>query len=331
MSPRAASRKKTTRPAAKKRKSAPAARRPARASSPQKKTPRVTRAPRREAAAPAQAVCVQEQPRYEAHPRPPFSFPQGYGDNRIVVLVRDPWWLYAYWEVRRDKEEEVARMIESSGDSAAKSILRVYDVTNVDFDGSNAHSSFDIELQGLASNWYLNVNAPARSWIVDIGIVTKGGRFYVLARSNCVTTPRFGMSDQLDEEWMTSDDEYWRLFGLSGGFGVGKGSLEVREMFRRRLEEQVTSGGVSSGASFYRKPAERQFWLVVDCELIVYGATEPDARVTVQGREISLRRDGTFTLRFALPNGVQHIPVEATSNDGIDVRRITPIVTRKTE
>jgi ubiquinone/menaquinone biosynthesis C-methylase UbiE len=49
-------------------------------------------------------------------------------------------------------------------------------------------------------------------------------------------------------------------------------------------------------------------------------------------REINrvLRKDGTFTLRFALPDGKQVIPVEATSNDGVDHRAITPIVTRKT-
>ncbi|MFA5146903.1 MAG: DUF4912 domain-containing protein [Candidatus Omnitrophota bacterium] len=263
--------------------------------------------------------------------RKEFRFPQGYGDNKIVLLVRDPWWIFAYWEIRRDKEESVIGSIRSSGDDVAKSILRIYDVTDINFNGQNAHSYFDIDLKGLASNWYINVGNPDRSWVVDIGILSKKGNFYLLARSNVVKTPRFGMSDKLDAEWMMSEDEYWKMFGLSGGFGVGKGSLEVREMIKKRLEEQVSSGGISSGASFYRKPGERKFWLVVNTELIVYGATEPDARVTVQGKEIKLRPDGSFALRFALPDGKQVIPVEATSKDGIDRRRITPIVTRKTE
>jgi hypothetical protein len=260
-----------------------------------------------------------------------FRFPPGYGDNRIVALVRDPWWIFAYWEIRHDKEDEARKRIESSGDSTDRSILRVYDVTDVNFNGSNAHSYFDIDLKGLANNWYINVANPDRSWIVDIGIVTKKGAFHMLARSNTVKTPRFGMSDQLDAEWMIPEDEYWRMFGLSGGFGVGKGSLEVREMFKKRLEEQITSGGISSAASFYRKPAEKKFWLAVNTELIVYGATEPDAKVTVQGNAIRLRPDGTFTLRFALPDGKQVIPVEATASDGHDTRRITPIVTKKTD
>ena len=270
-------------------------------------------------------------PESKARERTQFRFPQGYGDNKIVLLVRDPWWIFSYWEIRRDKEDEAVKKIESSGEKSEKSVLRVYDVTDVNFNGRNAHSCFDIDLKGLANNWYVNVNKPDRAWIVDIGVVSNKGSFYMLARSNIVRTPRFGMSDQLDAEWMMPEEDYWRMFGLSGGFGVGKGSLEVREMLKKRLEEQITSGGISSAASFYRKPAERKFWLTVNTELIVYGATEPGAQVTVQGKEIRLKPDGTFTLRFALPDGKQVIPVEAASNDGVDHRRITPVVTRKTE
>ncbi|MDO8525941.1 MAG: DUF4912 domain-containing protein [Candidatus Omnitrophota bacterium] len=183
-----------------------------------------------------------------------FRFSAGYGDNRIVLLVRDPWWLFTYWEVRKDREEEIARKIEKAGESPAKSVLRVYDVTGVNFNGRNARSFFDIDLKGLANNWYINVNMPNSSWVVDIGIVSNKGNFYLLSRSNAVRTPRFGMSDELDAEWMAPEDEFWKMFGLSGGMGIGKGSLEFKEMFKRKLEEQVTSGGISSGSSFYRRP-----------------------------------------------------------------------------
>ncbi|MCM8781974.1 MAG: DUF4912 domain-containing protein, partial [Candidatus Omnitrophica bacterium] len=32
-----------------------------------------------------------------------FRFPAGYGDNRIVIMVRDPWWVFAYWEITSEK------------------------------------------------------------------------------------------------------------------------------------------------------------------------------------------------------------------------------------
>jgi len=186
--------------------------------------------------------------------RKQFRFPTGYGDNKIVILVRDPWWIFSYWEIRHDREEDIVNKIRSSGDEVLKSILRVYDVTDVNFTGLNAQSYFDIDLKGLANSWYINVGSPDRTWIVDIGIVTKKGNFYLLARSNSVRTPRYGMSDKFDAEWMMPEDEYWKMFGLSGGFGIGKGSLEVREMVKKRLEEQITSAQISSAASFYRKP-----------------------------------------------------------------------------
>ena len=39
--------------------------------------------------------------------RKQFRFPPGYGDNKIVILVRDPWWIFTYWEIRQDKEQDV--------------------------------------------------------------------------------------------------------------------------------------------------------------------------------------------------------------------------------
>ena len=167
-----------------------------------------------------------------------FTFPPGYGDNRIVILARDPWWIFAYWEIRRD--------------DLSRYILRVYDVTDKKFTpaSAGANSHFDIELNCPATNWYINVGSPDRSWAVDIGISDKDGKFRTLARSNIVRTPRYGMSDELDAEWMVPEDEYWKMFGLSGGFGAGKGSLEVREMFSKRLEEQISSAQISSMAIF---------------------------------------------------------------------------------
>jgi hypothetical protein len=62
------------------------------------------------------------------------------------------------------------------------------------------------------------------------------------------------------------------------------------------------------------------FWFNVNAELIVYGATEPDATVTIGGRTIKLRPDGSFSYRFALPDGKYELPVLATSADGDDSR-----------
>ncbi len=129
---------------------------------------------------------------------------------------------------------------------------------------------------------------------------------------------------------MSNREEAEKMYALSGGFGVGAGSLELREKMQERLQRELASGAVSSWASGIQREKKRGFWFTLDTELIVYGATEPNAKVTLQGKPLNLRSDGTFSLRFALPDGEQVIPVTATSADKVESRTITPVVNRQT-
>ncbi|HTY13577.1 MAG TPA: DUF4912 domain-containing protein [Candidatus Omnitrophota bacterium] len=249
-----------------------------------------------------------------------FELPGGYDINRIVLMVRDPYWIYAYWEINQKKLSEIRSEL---GDKFGQSrlILRVYDTQNWNF--------FDLQVHGLAGNWYINVGRPNTSYCVDIGFITSDGVFVVAARSNVVTTPRDRMSEVIDEEWMIPDWD--TMYALSGGFRMRQGSFELREMMEKNLLNPASSPGVSSLFSPVRPQQPRPFWLVANCELIVYGATEPTASLTIQGKPIKLREDGTFTVRYALPDGRQHIPIEAVRDDGAEKRRIIPIVERRTE
>ena len=118
------------------------------------------------------------------------------------------------------------------------------------------------------------------------------------------------------------------------------GSLEITELIRRSLEKEIASqaaaalargeqfgaapqpsGVFSVSSPFGGEERRKGFWFNVNAELIIYGATEPDATVTIGGRKIQLRRDGTFSFRFALPDGIFGLPVEATAADASDSRR----------
>ena len=245
-------------------------------------------------------------------------------------MVKDPWWLYTYWEIRPSIERQVRDQLAPEEISGLRSILRVYDVTDRDFPHAPAHAWFDITLSGLASSWYIQTNAPNRSFLVDIGLLTRTGRFLMLARSNRVTTPRFGPSDVIDEAWMSLDEEYWKLFGLTAGVGMGSSPSALRALIERNL---LSSPGLCSHGLFSstKAPQANTFGLWVDAELVVYGATDPKAAVTIQGEPVRLRPDGSFSVRMALPDGTQTIPVEATALQQQDTRTITPIVSRRTE
>ena len=71
-----------------------------------------------------------------------------------------------------------------------------------------------------------------------------------------------------------------------------------------------------------KKSLGGNFHFEIDAELIVYGTTEPNAHVTLQGEPVHLRSDGTFTVRFSLPDSRQIIPAVASSGDGVEERTI---------
>jgi hypothetical protein len=127
---------------------------------------------------------------------------------------------------------------------------------------------------------------------------------------------------------------------------VWMGSLEITELIRRRLAHAdnatspvmafgISSPGLASSPTspFGGASAEKAkgFWFNVNAELIIYGATEPDAKVTLGGHEIKLRSDGTFSFRFALPDGKYDLPAVAISADGTDGRAAELKFVRETQ
>lgn len=262
----------------------------------------------------------------------PKDLPRGYGKDRIVCMVRDPYWLHCYWELTRQSIQRAEAALAQAW-HGAKPILRVLDVTSGDSTSISEQIVKDVEIHGGANNWYVEVSNPPRSFRVDIGYLSRGGQFYVLARSNVVSTPRAGMSDMIDDNWSDLDTEKARrIFAMSSGFDPSASSLELKQLFEERLRRPMGSPSVTSfgsGALQYGKP--RTFWFQMDAELIVYGATEPSARVTLQGEPVKLRRDGTFTMRFSLPDSRQIIPAVAMSADGVEERTVVLAVERNTK
>lgn len=83
-------------------------------------------------------------------------------------------------------------------------------------------------------------------------------------------------------------------------------------------------GGASWGAgssALPSWPAPRGFFLHLNAEVIFYGGTHPEAQVTIDGKPVALRPDGTFRYHFVFPDGEFEIPIVATSPDGVETRR----------
>jgi uncharacterized protein len=263
---------------------------------------------------------------------PPQTLDHACQKDRIIVLTRDSYWLHAYWELSRTT---LARAQAALGQDwhAAYPILRVMDVSSEDTTSAAERHVRDIAIHGGVNNWYIDVVKPPRSYRVDIGYLSRRGRFYVLARSNVVTTPRAGVTDTLDENWANVQKQFERVeHAFSNGNGSSRPDLRIdlRDLFEERLRRPM-NGANHASLSAALPSLGRSFHFEVDAELIVYGTTEPNARVTLQGEPVQLRSDGTFTVRFSLPDSRQIIPAVASSADGMEERTIVLAVERNTK
>ncbi len=104
--------------------------------------------------------------------------------------------------------------------------------------------------------------------------------------------------------------------GLAGASWTGAGASFAQAL---GSWSSAALGGMSSGLSSWSRP--RGFFMHLNAEVIFYGGTHPDAKVTVDGKEIMIRPDGTFRYHFVLPDGEFEIPIVATSPDGVETRR----------
>ena len=262
-------------------------------------------------------------------PESQFKLPDSYGRDLVVAMPRDPYWIYVYWEIT---EGTLSHALRSLGRAQlnARRILRVYTR-----DGERAgveRALFDIFLTPEARNWYINVGGPGRTYRVDIGLLTAKGKFVCLVSSNVVSTPRDRMSDVLDEKWMSLSPEYEEMYALSGGLTRGVSSPELHERLARELEVRLASPLFSPGMREIpgKKKVAKPFWLTIDTDLIVYGATVPGSVLTINGENWRLRDDGTFSFRCHLSEGTREIDVSASSSEGAGKEHVELKVNRVT-
>jgi uncharacterized protein len=262
--------------------------------------------------------------------KPPRNLQGLHQKDRILAVVRDPFWLHVYWELTA---QSVQRAEYALGQDwhGSKPILRLCDVSSHDTTSTAERIVRDIDIHGGCNNWYVEVTQPPKSYRVDIGYISRRGQFYCLVRSNVVTPPKAGVSDAVDENWADMDAKQAdRLYAMSSGFDTASGDTKIlKEFIEERLHRPLNAPTISSAT--LSPPKDRKFFFTIDAEMIVFGRTSPGSRVTIQGEPVKLRPDGTFTMRYSFPDGRQILPAIAESADGHEERKIVLAVERNTK
>ncbi|MFO0381593.1 MAG: DUF4912 domain-containing protein [Pirellula sp.] len=254
------------------------------------------------------------------------------GKDRLVLMVRDAFWLHAHWDITRHSVDR-ARVSIAENWHTAKPILRLIKIDDM-ATTSNAETVYrDIEIHGGVRNWYVEIETPGAAFQVLMGYLTSNGRFYELARSNMVTMPQPGSKDVMDDHWSEIAKNAEKIFALSGGYSEESNSGDLKEVFEERLKRTMETDVLSqfgSGAEGGLK-RNKQFHFNVEAELVVFGDTTPDAHVNIAGEPVKVRPDGTFSLRMQFPDKRQVLRVSAKSRDGVEEQTVVIAVERNTK
>ncbi|MDH7578246.1 MAG: DUF4912 domain-containing protein [Bacillota bacterium] len=156
-------------------------------------------------------------------PRPEtYEFPWAYGESKIVALVRDPYWIFVYWEINDAKRREVEQRFGPRAWEESRPVLRVYDTTNLYFFDSRDY--VEIAINDYANNWYIHTGEPNKTFCVELGRVRPDGTYIFIARSNFVSTPRDRVSEIIDEEWLLLAEYEKKLYERIGRVYPGPSS-----------------------------------------------------------------------------------------------------------
>ena len=273
-------------------------------------------------------------------------------ETRVVFLPRDPQWAYVFWDIS-DSDRELAMAA-----GASQLCLRVADVTGLSGGSAHPHTLQEVVVDSHATEWYLPVPLSDRDYRVELGYRKGGaaaGGWISLAYSSVARVPALHPSEQILDQFVpfsldttstttapsreilpgpSDTGLHERLYqsATAGWRRLGRGSEAFHEFDHDSLAASA-SGLTASGAGLWASgrnesgaglmARQRSFWLVADAELIVYGATDPAARLSIGGEEVPLSPDGTFRIQVPFRDGQQLYPIEAVAADGEQRRNIT--------
>ncbi|PKL52300.1 MAG: hypothetical protein CVV37_01905 [Nitrospira bacterium HGW-Nitrospira-1] len=109
----------------------------------------------------------------------PPKLPEEYGENELLLMEVDPSTVFVSLEIKpKDISGETGRLV-----------LRVYDVTGLDFDSSHANGFFDIPLRNRVDSKFIDIKMPGKEVIMEIGLLHPDGAFKAIKQSNRVSMP----------------------------------------------------------------------------------------------------------------------------------------------
>ncbi len=238
------------------------------------------------------------------------ELPETYHRDRLVLMTKEPDFLFSYWEVTPE--------LLAAKTAAKRNGEQYHEVLKLTWP---ARSLFDVNFALLpvmfaARRWYLRAPFAGLNYQVDLGWLGSQGHFIVLLSSNETESP---------ESW---DATLGRLRGLSDAvdynarlaqpLGASE-SLRLEEKHFSITDWNMSSGIFSSSSPVRKSPSEPQpasTLRTLPTELRVEAQLKPGSLLRVGGRELVSDADGrvlahvagegALTVELVLPGGRRH-------------------------
>ncbi len=259
--------------------------------------------------------------------------------TKVVFLPRDPDWAYVFWEISEIDREKAKSL------GASKLCLRLYDASGSDGNHLNQGTLREITVDSYSTEWYLPIPLSNRDYKVELGY-KYGFNWMSLAFSSISHVPGSNPSEQILDKFVPfnldsnsetipdiSNSQEQEVNGMHERLYQAATNISLRrkvgsEEFMENMNSNVTDSGAGKWSSGLNDSGigivkNRSFWLVADAELIVYGATEPSAKLTISGEEVPLAADGTFRIQVPFRDGIQNYDIKAVDSSGQQEKSIS--------
>lgn len=123
----------------------------------------------------------------ELHQQYAGGSPDKYEQDCINLLVRDPHWLYVYWDISENKRNLLVRELGSEFYDKSVPALKI---TNV-----SRNESFFVRINEFSTNWYVHVDDANSIYVAEIGRKISDNFFVSMLNSNRIVTPGDSVSE----------------------------------------------------------------------------------------------------------------------------------------
>ncbi len=117
----------------------------------------------------------------ELYPQIASNLPVKHEQDCISLLVRDPHWLYVYWDISENRKDLLVKELGSELISRSLPVLKITNVTS--------NECFYVRINEFSTNWYVNVADANSVYIAELGRKVSDSFFISILGSNSVVTP----------------------------------------------------------------------------------------------------------------------------------------------